>query len=958
MKRLLSPFIVAIPLTIIAPCVEAAPGDLDPAFGVNGMASFTMGNAAHSPTGIVTMPDGRYYVSFEAPVSSGGAIGGTIAGSEPRGGGIARFNADHTLDTSWGYRGIAGLGLSVAGIAWQNGNLVAIEHGNLPLSAPTPYAPSSFAQIVRYTTSGDREASFGGGNGHSQPISSNQGLLQQKFEALAIATDNKFVAVGEFEGYATVARFLPDGYSDPAFGDVDSRGRTRVRVSPGSPSVVRAVAVRPDGSIIIAGSFGTTPQGFVAKLTSTGALDTSFGVGGVFSETELIDCRSVLVEATRIVAGCTTHFAGDSDILVLGLTPTGAFDLTFENSLIDLGGTQDKLLALSRYPNGGFLAVGRGGASGNQLGVVAVNLNGYPLSSFGNNGIYLAPETNAGDAAALGWNGSEILVASRRTLAVIDDVVMSRLSLAGVRNAVGNTSLSFSQAQFIRPKVLPDGRVLAIGNVSVAGQGAFRVLRFMPDGSLDTAFGPGGLTSFVTGDEWFWGAREFVLQPDGKIVVTGGFGSPTNESQTLGVARVLADGGLDPAFNAGSGAGQSSFLIPNSINVNAGRSVRLQADGKIVMAARLLLNDGSGTQMIAARFNADGSRDMVFGVSGLAKSAFVGGATQCRAMDMDGSGRAVLMGDGQGAVRLTRFTTAGALDPAFGNGGMVAHPLPAGYSLLFTAAIGFVLPSGKILAVLNATKGGDAVAGLMRANADGTLDTSFGIGGFGFVTVAAGAPNNGNVFHAAIAPNGRIAVVGFGRQVGGTADIPMIARFMPDGRPDISFGEGGVRFYPQLPDSWMIGLAFAADGAMVVTGSSNGGGRIFPNLFKTVPDGNAIGPNLLNAVSRKQHAGHAAPFDLKLDTTAGISGPVTAEPRLQGDGHTIVFQFDTAITSVASASIENSSGVSLGAVMPVASANEVSLLLPPMSDMTRAKVNLTGVNGIGSAGINVGFLFG
>ncbi|MBL0122389.1 MAG: hypothetical protein IPP88_06545 [Betaproteobacteria bacterium] len=716
---------------------------------------------------------------------------------------------------------------------------------------------------------------------------------------------------------------------------------------------------------MVAGSYGpdvSTTRAFVARLTASGSPDPDFAFGGTLSfptPGDPSDCRSVTIDAIRIVAGCTTGITGGKDLYIWGMTLSGATDPTFASTLIDLGSTQDKMFAMFKHPDGRFIAAGRGGAGNSQLAVIAVDANGGRASAFGTNGVFLAPESDTGDGGAIGWNGNEIVAVSRRTVAVKDDAVTTALSITGARTSVTYSTLSFSYGDYIRPKVLADGRILAIGNMSFGTKGAFRVSRFLPGGSLDATFGGGGHTSFFTEDNWTWGARDFVLQPDGNIVLTGGFGAqpPLSPEQTLGAARVLGNGGLDPAFNAGPSAGQSSFVVPNTFNASAGRAVRLQGDGKILLASRYVPASAAGREMLAVRFNADGTRDTGYGINGLATSAFVIGATQCRAMDLDGNGRAVLMGDGAGEVRLTRFTTSGTLDPSFGTGGMAAFPLPAGHSLLFASAMGFVLPNGKILAVLNASKGTDGEVGLMQANANGTLDTTFGNGGFSFVTVSAGTANNGNAFHAAIAPNGRIAIVGFG-SLGTVTYVPMLARFMPDGRPDSSFGSGGVRFYALPADSWLIGVAFAADGSMILTGSTSAGGRIFANVIKTVADGNAIGPNLVNAFSRKHHAGQSGAFDLRLDPVAGISGPIFVEPRASGMGHTIVFRFDTTIASVGSTTVEDANGISLGNPTPVFSGNEVSILLPPIADMTRAKVRATGVNGLTSVEVNVGFLFG
>ncbi len=109
----------------ISSFAQAAPGDLDPAFGTNGQTIVSLGSAIHTITGVVAQGDGKYLVSYEAPDRSS------------TGGGIARFNADHTLDYSWGYRGVVGArnsyngysqSNSVSGLTLSNGQVLAIEN--------------------------------------------------------------------------------------------------------------------------------------------------------------------------------------------------------------------------------------------------------------------------------------------------------------------------------------------------------------------------------------------------------------------------------------------------------------------------------------------------------------------------------------------------------------------------------------------------------------------------------------------------------------------------------------------------------------------------------------------------------------------------------------------------------------------------------------------------------------
>ncbi|MBL0124772.1 MAG: hypothetical protein IPP88_19340 [Betaproteobacteria bacterium] len=115
----------------------------------------------------------------------------------------------------------------------------------------------------------------------------------------------------------------------------------------------------------------------------------------------------------------------------------------------------------------------------------------------------------------------------------------------------------------------------------------------------------------------------------------------------------------------------------------------------------------------------------------------------------------------------------------------------------------------------------------------------------------------------------------------------------------------------------------------------------------------APGPfSLVTVQSRKVH-GAAGPFDIPIDTLPPISGSVSVEPRSIGSGHTLVFQFDTAISSVGS--VSSSAGSATAAI----SGNDVMVTLTGIADNARATVALLNVNNAGvNAVASIGFLIG
>ena len=119
--------------------------------------------------------------------------------------------------------------------------------------------------------------------------------------------------------------------------------------------------------------------------------------------------------------------------------------------------------------------------------------------------------------------------------------------------------------------IQPDGKILAAGSKYIIGYDDSAVVRFNPDGSLDTGFGSNGM---VLG--YISSAYAIALQPYGKIVVAG---YAYNISMDFGLLRLNPDGSLDTSFS-GDGLLDNDFLG----GADYGYAVALQPDGRILVA--------------------------------------------------------------------------------------------------------------------------------------------------------------------------------------------------------------------------------------------------------------------------------------------------------------------------------------------------------------------------------------
>ncbi len=259
-----------------------------------------------------------------------------------------------------------------------------------------------------------------------------------------------------------------------------------------------------------------------------------------------------------------------------------------------------------------------------------------------------------------------------------------------------------------------DGKLLIGGFfTSVNGVPRNYIARLTTGGTVDTSFNPGsGLDNPV---------YALVIQRTNnqeKIVVGGGFTSVNGVSRNY-VARLNADGTLDPTFNPGLGANDAVF------------AVALQNDGKVLIGGDFTMVNNTNRGHIA-RLNADGSLDLSFNPS-------TGANASVRALAVQSDGKIVLGGlftdvNGTNWNHVARLNSDGSLDPTF-NPGVGAD------NLVYTLALqddGKIVLGGDFSKVNGVTRNR-----ITRLNADGTADPTinFGTGANSFVAALAVQPD-------------------------------------------------------------------------------------------------------------------------------------------------------------------------------------------------------------------------
>jgi uncharacterized delta-60 repeat protein len=374
--------------------------------------------------------------------------------------------------------------------------------------------------------------------------------------ATALRPDGRIVlAGGTSKGTngtdVAVAQLNPKGTADSSFG---VNGHTAADF--GGDDGASAVALQPDGKIVVAGSTLKGPANFdfaVARINSKGLFDSSFGVGGEvtvdFGGFDMASAVALRPDGKIIVAGRKSNGTnGTDDFAVAQFNPDGAVDGSFGvggKSAADFGG-EDSAAAVALQPDGKIVVAGstKKGPASYDFAVARIKPNGYFDNSFGTGGKVTVDfgGDDLAHAVALRPDG-KIVVAGYTTKGTNGrDFAVVRINRDGTIDssfgAGGKTAADFGGDEIGYAVALQaDGKIVVAGDTTKGTNfDDFAVARINPNGLYDRSFGAGGrMTVDFGGRE---GAAAVVLQPGGKIVV-GGYTTKGATGQDFAVARLL-----------------------------------------------------------------------------------------------------------------------------------------------------------------------------------------------------------------------------------------------------------------------------------------------------------------------------------------------------------------------------------------------------------------------------------
>ena len=404
----------------------------------DGAADLTFGNGGS----VMTDFSGNYDWITDVLVQSDGkilAVGGAETADDTDHFALARYNSDGSLDQSFGTEGKV--------IATDARLEVATSVAVLPegkiLVAGSAYDGGSDFGLARFNSDGSIDSSFGSFG----TVITNLGGADD-CSSVIVQPDGKILLAGDGgqgnrqASSFMVVRYKSDGRKDLSFG---KGGVSEIRFSDGFDQAY-AMALQPDGKIVLAGSSDSnnekTPFA-VARINSDGSLDETFGDGGKFTLNFFgtdNEVRSVALQSDGkiLLAGWADRKEPGPEIFALArLNSNGSLDKSFG----DRGKVTDELFgrggqasAINIQPGGKIVVAGYAGSDNSAVPVIdfavfRYNSDGTLDTSFGSSGLLITDLHHAfdfGNAMAFQPDGKIIVAGGSDDIGIESDFALVR----------------------------------------------------------------------------------------------------------------------------------------------------------------------------------------------------------------------------------------------------------------------------------------------------------------------------------------------------------------------------------------------------------------------------------------------------------------------------------------------------------------------------------------------------
>ncbi len=610
----------------------------------------------------------------------------------------------------------------------------------------------SVSYLTRLNPDGSIDETFNTGTGFNGKIYSS--FLQ---------TDGKIIVGGSFTAYnginvGRIIRLNPDGSYDTSF-------NTTIGATVG---IVYDIASQPDGKFIIVGSFtkynGTTVNR-VARLLPNGSLDTSFITNS--GSALLISHVKVLTSGKVILTGNFTTFNNTPANRIIRLNSNGSYDATFNSG----SGFDDDVKAIALQTDGKIIVGGNfttyDSVTANRI--IRLNEDGSKDDSFitgtgfNKNGVEVIKIDENGDVVVGGsFTGFYNNTATTRLIFLNSDGTIKPDFDIGL----GPASASVFALEFDE-----EGSCFAGGSFSVFnGQNQGRLVKINNEGEHDIAY----LASGVGFDN---SVLNILPLPNKKIIIGGKF-KKFNGALVSKIACLLEDGSIDNSFNLGN-SGANNFV----------NTTILQADQKIILGGSFTkYNDFLNNRIV--RIFQNGQIDNSFYTGEGFNGQVYALAIQSDQKIIVAGAFSKYNGSAVNANKIVRLLSDGSKDPDFNIGSGADETIES----IVLQTDGKILVGGHFK-----TFNGFPFAGLVRLNADGSIDSGFNIrNGF-----------DKYVFAIALQSDQKILVGGSFLTFNGISQ-KKITRLNYDGSLDttfdsgIGFSKGDVRCILVQPDDRIL----------------------------------------------------------------------------------------------------------------------------------------------------------
>ena len=715
MKQFLSSIILFL---LISSKAFGQPGEIDPAFNPMDIG-FGNGDGISENGRVYSamiLPNGKIFITGAFEVYNRNATTH-----------IAVLTSDGAPDTSFH-----------SGFNMSSGtpNTAALQNdGKILLGGSfTDYDGFSRNCIVRIHPSGEIDTTFDVGSGIDG--------VNKKINAIVIQPNGKIIIAGEFTSYNGVtrnriARLNPDGSLDMTFNTSGS----------GLNGTVYSLAIDGNQGIIVGGNFttcyGISQNGITYLDGTTGSVNTSFNSGSGAGGN--VNIHSIMIQPNGkvLLGGGFTSYNGVAKNGIVRLNQNGTIDGSFDFVSQVTGSMVISEIAMQ--------------SDGQIICVVNNAFGGKWISRLSQNGI---EDSTFVSGADVWFNLNFVTVqADDRILTggynpMFNGSTFSksqngitRLNLNGSWDNTFNGGTGFNKRVF-STAVQPDGKILVGGDFTrYNGKRVGYLARLNQDGGLDSTFVQEDLNGNV---------RAIAIQPDGKIVIGGEF-QVTYSGVIHKVLRLNPDGSRDNTFNAINVGGYEVYTI------------EVDLTGKILVGSH---SDGID------RLNPDGSLDNSFIPASTNFSWF---SVYCTYPLSDGK---YLVGGSFGPTtpynpldqdNIRRLLPTGAFDYSF-NQGSGAN---GGVKSMAVQSDGKIIIGGFFTSY-----NGNPRNYVARINSNGTIDNSFDSG--------SGADYWVN--SVLLLPNGKIVIGGEFSSFNGVPCKGLI-RLNADGSVDSSFNAGSGTDY-------------------------------------------------------------------------------------------------------------------------------------------------------------------